>query len=443
MKTKSRLVDIFYLYLFGLLLMGLSPMVGAAVAPTEEREWTSVAGTKVQGVVLSVAGENARLRKPDGSEIVVPLAKFVPEDRAFLEHHFRAASAPATPTPPTSAGKSVPLAAPLAHPSGQVSGPHDAGKGSHYFIYIPNSLKEKRGAPLLFYTGSIGGTASHVKAHIKGAEINGWIVAASVESKNKSGLEKNLEHTENCLEHLTKILPIDRDRLYFTGSSGGGALAFENAVRHRAAGAMPIIGYMTDEKPAKGTHYYVLGGATDFNRYHCATAAEAAGPRGFHRIYAGGHSDPQPWIRDEAMTWLNGRYLETKKADRKFDDERLDWEAAMLAWLNELKVETPYRAYYWCQFLRNIYEISGTNAAAVVAIATELARDPINVRYAEGIDEINAFSKRYLSEDSLGSSFSHTTPKIQSAAARLKEKYAGVPHIEEVAKHLGYATAKK
>ena len=76
-----------------------------------------------------------------------------------------------------------------------------------------------------------------------------------------------------------------------------------------------------------------MGGATDFNRYLSAAAADAAGERGFHRIYAGGHSDPPPWIRDEAMTWLNGRYLQAKKTDRNFADERLDWEASMLAWL--------------------------------------------------------------------------------------------------------------
>jgi acetyl esterase/lipase len=418
------------------------PAIGgkAWAEPTEEREWTSTTGTRVQAAAVKLEGDGVRLRKPDGKEIVVPITKFSQEDQSLLRDHFGADEPPAA---AAVAGKTAALSKPLAHPSGTVSGPHDAGQGSHYFIYIPKSLKENRKAPLLLYTGPTGGTAGHVKAHIKGAEVNGWIVAANVESKNKSNEESNHAHAKRCVEHLIETLPIDPDRVYFTGTSGGGAMAFINSAKIRSAGAMPIIGYNSAGKYAKGGHYYVLGGATDFNRYLSADAADGARDRGFHRIYPGAHADPPPWIRDEAMAWLNGRYLETKKSDREFAEERLDWESAMIAWITELKAATPYRAYYWCRFLQDSYKISGPNAAALTALAAELGKDPLNGRYVEGMEAIDAFSKRHYTGHGGGSAFSHTTPRIESAAKKLQEKMAGVPHIEDVAKQLGLKTCKK
>ena len=413
----------------------------AMAEPTEEREWTSTAGTRVTAVAVAIEGASVRLRKPDGKEMVVPVAKFSAEDRSILEDHFGAQEASAEAAPVT--GKSAALSTQLAHPTGSISGPHDAGGGSHYFIYIPKSLKEGRKAPLLLYTGPSGGSAGHVKAHIKGAEVNGWIVATSVESKNKANPEDNHAHAKRCVEHLIDTLPVDPERVYYTGTSGGGAMAFVNAARLRGAGAMPIIGYNSDAKFAKGGHYYVLGGATDYNRYLSADAADGARDRGFHRMYPGAHTDPPPWIRDEAMAWLNRRFLEARKSDRNLADERLDWEASMIAWINELKATTPYRAYYWCRFLQETYEISGPNAAAVNALASELGNDAVNKRYAEGLDAINSFSKRAYTGHGRGSSFQHTTPRIESAAAKLQEKFAGVPHIEDVAKQLGLKTCKK
>lgn len=393
-----------------------------AATPTEERDWTSTTGTKLRASALGVKDAVVRFKTADGKEVLVPLAKLMPEDQSAIGAQF---------------GKKAPT---LVYPPGVSSGPHDAGGGSNYFVYIPNSLKEGRKAALLLYTGAGGGGAGSVECHQKGAEVNGWIVAASVESNNGGGLDANQAHSKRCVEHLLKTLPIDPDRVYFTGNSGGGAMAFINASTIRSAGAMPLIGYNRSRKYAKGGHYYVLGGATDFNRYYSANGAAEAGNRGFHRLYPGGHVDPPTWILDEAMTWLNGKYLLGRKSDRASNDERYDWESSVIAWIGEMKADVPYRAYYWCDFLSGAYRISGPNTEVVKALQVELGKNPINVRYAQGIEAIHGFSKKYYTEFTY-SLFGHNTPKIEAAAAKFQKEWAGVPFVEDVAKELGMPTS--
>lgn len=93
--------------------------------------------------------------------------------------------------------------------------------------------------------------------------------------------------------------------------------------------------------------------------------------------------------------------------------------------------------------MQDTYRVSGPNAAALTAITAELAKNPLNLKYVEGMAAINDFSKRNYTGLGSGSKFQHTSPKIESAAAQMQEKFAGVPHIEEVAKQLGQPTTKK
>ena len=76
------------------------------------------------------------------------------------------------------------------------------------------------------------------KSHISGAEINGWIVAINVESRNGNDYSINHDHVKRCVKHMIENLPVNAKRIYFSGSSGDGALAYYNAARMRAAGGI-------------------------------------------------------------------------------------------------------------------------------------------------------------------------------------------------------------
>ncbi|QTN33426.1 hypothetical protein HZ994_14240 [Akkermansiaceae bacterium] len=422
------------------LILPLSLLTAFAMAePTGMRAWKSTAGTTIEATAEKVVNGQVSMKAADGRALVVPMDKLSEQDREFLKAHF--AIKEPEPGQPTDSG-AAPLTDGLPHPVGEVSGPIDAGGGSHYHVYLPKTLRQGRKTPLMLHTGAGGGNANSAKMYAEAAELAGWILASCVESKNGQSFEANHDHAKRCVEHLIANLPIDENRVYFTGGSGGGAMSFYNALRIKSAGNMPLIGYSHDGTFEKGQYCYGIGGTRDYNRYATAGAIVEFKDRGFHRLHPGGHDGGPAWIGVEGILWLNGRYLGDRKKESEFDAERLDFEASLITWARGLSEKEPYRAHYWCTFLTEEYQIAGANAAPVAKLLEKLGADPINARYTAGLAAIDGFSEKLYGDGGarVGSRRKFTTPQTQKAAEKLATEYAGVPLIEEIAKDLGSPT---
>jgi hypothetical protein len=406
--------------------------------PTESREWVSTTGSKVTGSAVALDRGTVQIKLTDRT-IAVPLDKLSQADRKFLTDHFGESSNGTKPA--ISGGSGELIAAGLGQKAGEVLGPIKAGEGSTYFLYIPKSLRKGRLAPLLHFNGSGGGSANSVKKHIEGAELNGWIVAASVESKN-GPLHPvgNHAHAKRCVNHLVGTLPVDPKRVYFTGGSGGGAMTFYNSAHMKGAGGMPHIGYIPSEANVTSGNFFVISGTRDYNRYTSANAVRILGKDAIHRFFPGAHEEGPEWLCVEGMIWLNGKFLAKNKRSSAYVEEALDYEAAMIDWLRKLSTSASHRAYYWCVFLKEDYGVSGSNATAIETLAAPLRSKPECVGYAEGIEAVSDFSKRYYSEVAKGSRFAHSTPDIEKAAEKLSAGFTGVPMIEEIAEQLGQKT---
>lgn len=427
---------------FGFCLFVVSGFVFAE--PTVSREWVSSIGSKVTGSALSVKAGKVLLKLDSGRELTVPLDKLSAADQKFLTEHFgEEATSGETPVGAATGSGSAFITDGLAQKIGEVVGPIDAGEGSQYFLYIPKTLRKGRLAPLMHVNDAGGGNARSMRGFIEGAEVCGWVLAASVQSKNGNATGQNFQFAKSNVKHITETLPVNPERVYFTGGSGGGAMSFFNAASLPGAGSMPQIGYIPDNAVPKGGDHMVCGGTTDYNRYASAAAVKVLGKGAIHRLYVGGHQGAPDWLRAEGIVWLNGRHLARDKRSGDLAAECLDYEAGVIEWIGKLSESEPHRAYHWCVFLKDEYKISGKNATILSAITTKLAGDSKNVSYVEGIGAISEFSEKHYSAQGSGSAFKHNTPKMVSDSEKLAQKYVGIPMIAEIVAELGKPTVGK
>jgi hypothetical protein len=140
----------------------------------------------------------------------------------------------------------------------------------------------------------------------------------------------------------------------------------------------------------------------------------------------------------EGMFWLNLRHLSDKGAD--LADERLDFEASVLGWINKLKdTAAPHRAYYAAGLMKENFDVSSGNTPIFDKLLDELGT-PENKRYVEGIAAMDEFGRRKLAPLGNATRKNFTTPKLEAAAKKLSDQFAGVPEIEEIAAKLGEKT---
>ncbi|MBK1854823.1 hypothetical protein JO972_07620 [Verrucomicrobiaceae bacterium 5K15] len=410
-----------------------------AAEPTELRTWQATSGHKVQAKATQVDEGTVHLEKEDGKVVRVPLAKFVAADQERLKKHFEISDEPAL-----ADGSGAKAAEGLPHPVGEITGPVQAGTNSSYYVYLPKSLKQGRKAPLLFYTNSINGNGKWIQELTEYAELFGWVVAISVESCNKAGYEKSKASCKLALEHIMATLPVDDERIHYTGNSGGGAVAFLNSETMAAYGILPNTSYALESVKVRTTVVYALGGGYDYNRYLTADAAERYKKDGFHRMTKLSHNRAPADHRGDGMFWMHCKYLGDAKKDHQ--EEAKDFEISTLEWLATLKQDNPKRAYSNAIVFQEIYQPEGSNGRALEQLIKELAEDKDNVLYHEALLAIDKFSGKYyapLGEDA-GSEMGHKPPKrVVSAVEKLQLSYGHIPEINEVLEAMKKVTVKK
>ena len=404
----------------------------ANAEPTSNREWKTKSGHKTTATALKVENGKVHFKKPNGSVIKVKLDLLSEGDQEFLTKHFelKPAEKPDTAANTVSGSGAEPLTG-LSQPQGKTVGPIDTGNGSTYYLYLPKSLKQNRPAPLLFYTHSGGGGKGQLINSLRdAAETLGWVMAISVESSNQN--PKREVHAINCMKHILKTWPVDKDRIHYSGNSGGAALAFQTSTKIRAYGVMPNVGYIPGTNQVKAKVVYGLGGGNDYNRYLTSFAAKKFKKDGFHRMNPGGHGASPASYYEDGMLWMHCKFM--KKGKSKHRDEAADFEASIINWTNRIKKKNPMRAYSNACVVRDIYEMSSANARILNDIIKELAADQNNVLYHEGLLEIHKLSMKYFAPlgENGGSKKKHDHPKSRKAAEKLKEKYSGVKAILDV-----------
>lgn len=395
----------------------LAPVLTAA-----PREWTDQqTGRKITAEFVSAEGDQVTLVM-NGKQVKLPVSRLSPEDQA----HIRVVSA-------------APVAVEAAVPagSGKVMGPVMT-EGSSYYYYVPVSLKPGSKAPLLFFTGSGGGDEGAVRRMAEGAEICGWIVACSVELKNGLADDEYPKQTDRCLRDLFKTQPINQERVYFTGNSGGARAAFTNAKHFSGAGVLALIAGARNGEISKNQNNFIVSGATDFNRYDTASAFAESPKKSAYRMHPGAHSDGPDWLVTEGIVWLE--CMSVAKG-RQANPAREACESAAIRWIEKMTATEPYRAAWWARFFRT-QGVSPAHVQKIAALDAEFSKNPVNLAYIKGISDIEDFALEVLAPGNTSSVFEHTTPEIQRKADRLLQNHAETPWIKEIAAELKKPTGK-
>lgn len=397
-----------------------APSLPAQAVPTEMRSWKSTAGTTIEARATALADGKVSLETADGRKLDVPVEKFSEADQAFVKSHFGAPEPGGANLPPRG---QPPVG--LPHSLGETTGPIESD-GSTYYIYLPPTLVADRAAPLLFFTGAGGGNAEVLKPFIEGANLAGWILACSVESKNGATVEDNHRHAKNCLDHIKANLPVDPKRVHFGGNSGGARMAFHNNAVLDGAGVLAIVAGARPEQEIAGKLYHFINGAYDFNRGDSAASYAKLEKDAALRFYPGGHNGMPAWMAAEGMLWLEAMHHRRINAG---NPARRDFEAALLAWAGDLvKSANAHRAYFWADFLRTS-KVMEENQAALDALLAKTASNETNKAYVEALASLEGFARRTLSgaprEDP--QRHGHTSEEIQKAMDRLASTYPSAP----------------
>ncbi|MGJ8656941.1 MAG: hypothetical protein ACSHX6_10875 [Akkermansiaceae bacterium] len=403
-----------------------------AAEPTESRTWTSVDGKTITAVATVFSDDVVTMLRANGRTVKVPLAMLSAVDQEFVMAHF--AEEPDVEEEPVGAkveggsGKKVVKA--------EIGGPESSKDESFYYHYVPSTVKVGGKVSAMFYTGASPGNARNLQLMVPASELTGMVLIACGNSSNKGKV--NGTHIHNNLMHAFDKFSFDKERVFFTGGSGGGARAFWNAAHYKYGGAMPMIGYIPDETPPKSGFYYVITGARDYNRYASAFAVDEIGRNATLRIAPGGHGGLGPEPPNDGIIWLYTRNAYSGKAT---SEEIGAFETRFYKYLTEDLADSPGRAYYWTDHLLNTCKMTGSNKSQFESLHRKLEGDEAVVKYLEGRVAIEKFGEKYLAPIGPGSRMKHTTKEIQKGAAKLLEEYIGVPWVEKVAKQLGEKTS--
>ena len=202
-----------------------------------------------------------------------------------------------------------------------------ADAGRSYALYLPSAFDPGKKWPLLvlFDSGARGPLA--VEAFREAAETQGWILAASNDSRN-GPLQDSARAAFAVWVDVSKRFPVDDRRVYATGFSGGARVAsvFPRVVGRTIAGVIGCgAGLASGLEPGTlgAAAYFGLAGLADFNYGEMKALDRSLDPSGIpHRFhyFEGSHAWPDPASCARAVAWME--IMAMKQGLRPADRER-------------------------------------------------------------------------------------------------------------------------
>lgn len=293
-----------------------------------------------------------------------------------------------------------------------------------YLLYLPSEYTPARAAgwPVLFVMGPDGGTEEGIGRYVKGAELNGWIVAMSMQARD--GYDRPLSAVGAMVEDVIRRLEVDERRCYAGGMGTGARLAFRLANRKPEL----IIGILPCGAGDFGNRYdtralaYGLCGAYCYSRWDMTiTFEEHIRERGRLRYFEGGHLWADENLMLDAMTWLNGKYLSQKGTPEEIDR----FSEKLFNLMTERYESDPYFVYETARVLAEIR--NAPHAESAQRIADKLAEDPRIQLYVQGLAAVRKFANRHFNTEVEDFKNNRLTKRQVEEAENLSALYGETP----------------
>ncbi len=300
-----------------------------------------------------------------------------------------------------------------------------------YILRLPENYDPDREEkwPVLFVMSPMGGTQNALRRYVPGADQCGWILAMSVESKNANDGHVSHSAIMAMTEDLFDFFPVDDERCYASGFSGGAREAYWLA-RRLPDSILGIIPCGAGGMPnSRGALAYGLCGTTCFNRWDMSvTFFQRVKDRGVLRFFPGMHQWAKADLITQAMLWMNGRYLD----DDGEEPEVEAFSAMLMKEITDHLERNPVLAYERCTILSEIKDAPDAKKAKKAQLT--LKKNPKIESYLDALDDIEEFADDHFNTDPMDYRNKRTTPDMIEDSEELAEKYAGTPYADLMAR---------
>lgn len=193
-----------------------------------------------------------------------------------------------------------------------------------YTLYLPSGFDPSRRWPLLMVFDPRGRSMLSAELFRDAAEAYGWILVSSNDTRSDGPMEPNIRAINALWPEVHARFPIDANRIYAAGFSGGAHLAYALGKGTGAlAGVVACGGRLLKDK-LEGTEFALFGlaGTTDFNysdMHRVDEFLEKQGNRHRLEIFEGTHSWMPLEFARQAVEWLEIDAM--RRGSRARDDQ--------------------------------------------------------------------------------------------------------------------------
>src|SRR5262245_59202240 len=191
-----------------------------------------------------------------------------------------------------------------------------------YALYLPKRYSPETRWPVVYIFDPLARGELALRQFERAAELHGFIVAASNNSRNGPGAPQ-VAAAQAMVDDTQQRFSVDTKRIHFAGFSGGARVASQLAMLCKCAAGVLVsgAGFPVRSRPSPDVKFGVFSavGNADFNYGEVIPLQEqlekAALPS-WLRIFDGAHEWPPAEVMDEALAWFRVQAMKSNLEPR-------------------------------------------------------------------------------------------------------------------------------